>query len=361
MSLCHRTKSPSSGSSSSFSEDCDDSVKDVSYCPSSPKSSISNHDSDEEIISRPTCLHDTATVVESVLESDDILNSEEPCTSSSITASSTLILGSPLKKGRKRKKQPEKWKANLIKKKRNSGKEYETHTLSKKVRPARKMKTPCVETCKFKCFQNFSEEERKQLFTLYWGLGDIEKQRQYICNCMAIVEPRYRYVRIGGTKGPRQPNNAFYFKKGDNQVRVCKRFFMNTLDINDRPIMTVLKKREKLANQILEPDQRGKHDKHKKLDPNLKAGVKQFIDKIPKIESHYTRRNTSKTYIEGSKTIKSIYDDYVKQCKEKMSRFAPTYLSTDVLRRTSISLFSSQKKICVNNVQPIVIWMKKKR
>ena len=45
----------------------------------------------------------------------------------------------------------------------------------------------------------------------------------------------------------------------------------------------------------------------KKVDDVLKEGVKNFVEKIPKIESHYTRANTSKHFIDGSKSIADIH------------------------------------------------------
>ena len=42
---------------------------------------------------------------------------------------------------------------------------------------------------------------------------------------------------------------------------VCKLFFKNTLDINDRNIRTVMEKKGKNATAIFDDDQRGKHKK----------------------------------------------------------------------------------------------------
>lgn len=52
-------------------------------------------------------------------------------------------------------------------------------------------------------------------------------------------------------------------------------------------------KRNKVATVLLAEDRRAKHGKQKKVDDVLKEGVKNCVEKIPKIESHYTRANTS--------------------------------------------------------------------
>ena len=146
------------------------------------------------------------------------------------------ILVSPAKKGIKRKKCPEKWKRNVQKQLRNAGKMYEKHTEGNQIRAERKMKQPCGEKCRLKCSQNITEEERNNIYTSYLDLGDITKHRQFIANSMKVVEPSYRYIRVGGNRPPRRLDNAFYFYTGNKEIRVCKLFFKNTLDINDRPI-----------------------------------------------------------------------------------------------------------------------------
>lgn len=85
--------------------------------------------------------------------------------------------------------------------------------------------------------------------------------------------------------------------------------------LNDHHIRTVQEKRNKVATVLLKDDGRGKHGKQKKVDNILKECVKNFVERIPKIESHYTRANTSKYYIDGSKSITDIHRDYIIDCK----------------------------------------------
>lgn len=47
---------------------------------------------------------------------------------------------------------------------------------------------------------------------------------------------------------------------------MCKLFFKNTLNINDRPIRKVQYKRNKVAYVLPEDDRREKHGKHNKID-----------------------------------------------------------------------------------------------
>ena len=64
------------------------------------------------------------------------------------------------------------------KKRRNSGLSYKRKSTTQKV-DAKTMKGPC--SCKWlKCHTKISEDRRKLVFSFYWGLEDITKQRQFI-------------------------------------------------------------------------------------------------------------------------------------------------------------------------------------
>ncbi|XP_075155322.1 uncharacterized protein LOC142228711 [Haematobia irritans] len=241
-------------------------------------------------------------------------NSKDECNEKFKTdPSDTSIIGNT----KKRKRKEETWKKNVLKTARNSGKSYESHTPDKKVRCERKIKPPCLESCKLKCTTKLNEEERKTIFSNFWNLANLEKQRQYIANNTEPIQPKYRYVRGNGTRKPRIMNNAFYFRLGEKKIRVCKLFFKNTLDINDRNICTVLLKKHKVADTILEEDKRGKHGNHPRLDESIRDEVRNYITSMLKTESISYRPNKTKHFIDGTKTISGFYKDYLQSCEKK--------------------------------------------
>lgn len=120
---------------------------------------------------------------------------------------------------------------------------------------------------------------------------------------METVEPKYRYTRRDSQRGL---NFAFYFHlKDDTKIRVCKTFFRNTLDINDRVIQTI---RNKTTFGTVTDDGRGKHKHHPKVDENIKQSVRDHINSIPRIKSHYLRAQTTREYMDGGKTIADFID-----------------------------------------------------
>lgn len=75
------------------------------------------------------------------------------------------------------------------------------------------------------------------MFTDYWALGDLLRQREFILRCIDIIVPKYRYVREGSK---RRNNQAFYFTIINNKIKASKQFFKSTLSIlSDCPIRTM--------------------------------------------------------------------------------------------------------------------------
>ncbi|XP_062530462.1 uncharacterized protein LOC105841614 [Bombyx mori] len=217
------------------------------------------------------------------------------------------------KKGRKRRAVPKEWKKNKAKLLRNSGKAYLSSSKSKKLMKERELKPTCNDKCKLKCFNKISEEKRQIIFSNYWKMADLEKQRQFINKYVKAIKPKYRYIREGSTR--KDYNHAFYFEVDKEDIRVCKTFFKNTLGISDRPIRTVIYMQNSVVGGFLAGDNRGRHGNYNKLDSTVIERIKEHINSIPRIESHYCRATTSREYIEGGLSIAQLHRDYVEKCR----------------------------------------------
>ncbi|CAG9760237.1 unnamed protein product [Ceutorhynchus assimilis] len=227
----------------------------------------------------------------------------------------------PQKKAKKRKSCPENWRKNILKRLRNSGKSYVSCGKKHQQVAERKKGPPCNDTkCRLKCSLKILGDIREAIFTDYWNLGDIEKQRCFLMANMEQINPKYRYVRDGSY---RKPNHAFYFTVGGKKHRVCKLFFRTTLAM------------------------RGKHGKHTRVDEEIKDDVRNHIDSIPRKESHYSREGTSREFIDGGKSLADIHRDYVAISKAKERHYA-NYLMFSRIFNTeyNISFFIPKKDQC---------------
>ena len=94
-----------------------------------------------------------------------------------------------------------------------------------------------------------------------------------------------------------------------------KQFFLGTLDISQKTIYNIHETSNAVGN-IPERLMQGKHRKHKIPEEKVQA-VRDHINSIPKIESHYCRADTSKEYLDSSLNISKLYDLYKEQMAKK--------------------------------------------
>lgn len=208
------------------------------------------------------------------------------------------------KRGKKRPRNVNNWKKVKSKLLKNSGQSYTSRT-GKPVE-AKKIGPPCKDKCILSCSKNLTDDFRSQLFKNYWELSSLQRQRDFLISCIEPLVPKYR--RITATE-PRKTNCAFYVTNNDKKVRVCKTFLINTLGITERSIRTVIQ--AKVSGTGIAPsDKRGKHKNQKKIPEEVLSSVRSHINSIPRIESHYIRKDTSREFIDGGLTIAEMHRHY---------------------------------------------------
>lgn len=83
------------------------------------------------------------------------------------------------------------------------------------------------------------------------------------------------------------------------------------------------------------------------MNESVKNRVTDHINRIPKIESHYTRKNSTKHYIEGGRTIADIYNDYARDCKTDNVIFSNfNYFYNIFTNDFNLSFFQPKKDQC---------------
>ncbi|CAG4964419.1 unnamed protein product [Parnassius apollo] len=215
------------------------------------------------------------------------------------------------------------WKSKVAKVLRNSGKAYQSMSKSKLQVQERKVVLTCGEKCRLKCKDKINKISRQQLFHAFWGLRNLERQREFIVRHSQKIKPKYRY---SSTQDFRALNTAFCFEVAGSKIRVYKPFFkffklfilqtqiIQTLGLSYKAIQTALSKVSESG--VILGDLRGKHGHQPTIDPQIKQSVIDFINSIPKIEFHYLRAQTKRQYISSKKSLADIYRAY-KQRREK--------------------------------------------
>lgn len=225
---------------------------------------------------------------------------------------------------------------------RNSGKSYVSSSKTKKQFSERKVRSPCGEKCRLGCSKKINDTAREEIFSSFWNLAELQRQREFIVAHTEPIKPKYRY---SNTQDFRNLNSAFYFEVSKTRIRVCKTFFKATLDINDRPIRTALTK--KTETGFLEGDMRGKHGNQPTVDIEIKDGVRNFIKAIPRIESHYLRAQSTREYIESGKSLADLYRDYKEDRERQQLPFANLVMFNRIFNgEFNISFYVPKKDQC---------------
>ncbi|XP_047033404.1 uncharacterized protein LOC124639933 [Helicoverpa zea] len=158
----------------------------------------------------------------------------------------------------------------------------------KKVQP-----NPCAgKKCGNECELNFSDEDRRNIHELYWGLGSSVRQRDWL---LALVEEtNIRRRRVECSR--RSVSYRYYFPCGEGgRKKVCQQFLLKTLGISQMTLRYTLK--NITAIKVSKPDERGKSTPTKKYSESVIEAVKQFIKKLPAVKSHYCRNKGNKLYL----------------------------------------------------------------
>lgn len=125
--------------------------------------------------------------------------------SSSSSSSSESIAKENVQKCKKRMACPMSWKKAIAKRCRNSGLQYISSSKSKKFFPAKQLGPPCNDRCRLKCFSKFTEEERKAIFSDYWKMASLQRQRDFLAGNIDAIKPKYQYIKADSN---RSYNNA---------------------------------------------------------------------------------------------------------------------------------------------------------
>ncbi|KAL0829630.1 hypothetical protein ABMA28_003136 [Loxostege sticticalis] len=110
---------------------------------------------------------------------------------------------------------------NVNKKLRNTGKQYVSRVG--KIVKEKVMKPPCGPKCRQSCSNNFTNQQRQEIFDTYWELGSFQRQRDFLNSCITSIYPVCRRLKVDAEKH-RKPNFTFYLVKDGLNIRVCKQF-----------------------------------------------------------------------------------------------------------------------------------------
>ncbi|KAK7500448.1 hypothetical protein BaRGS_00008355 [Batillaria attramentaria] len=210
----------------------------------------------------------------------------------------------------KRSARPETWKKNVRKTLKLQGKSHVSQ--SGKVVSEKKVSSVDCSKCRFGC-KDITGEDRKAIFDIFYALPSYERQKQFVC---ANIDEQESKTVFGKDQCPlpkkRSVARAFYCTVKGSRVRVCKKFFLATLNIGEGYVSHAMANSD--MGTFTGGDGRGRHRAHNRTHDSAVEGVRDHIRSFPCVESHYTRKGTKRQYLDASLTVTKMYHLYKEKC-----------------------------------------------
>jgi hypothetical protein len=190
-----------------------------------------------------------------------------------------------------------------------------------------------VANCSDGCLNKIGEDERKVIFDDFWKTGDKNVQDSFISSCIVTkVVGRRRSLSSDGC-ARRNSTNEYFLVAGHLRHKVCKSFFMKTLNIGESRIRHIKRKNSESTSGVICMDMRGKHGNSRKIASTLKDGIRMHIKMFPLYQSHYARERTDKLFLSPELNVRKMYELYVKQMNSVGEPSAKPWLYYSIFKK----------------------------
>jgi len=211
-----------------------------------------------------------------------------------------------LKAFRKRSRHENNWKNNKRKRLTQSGQEQYIDSKGTQQR-AQKLhfRQHCHGKCIFKCTKKIGQSRQQIIFEHFWSLPDAEKAHFY-AQTTTVCDKKGTRVTDSITAVTRRHYFFKYYLFAENNVKVtvCKAFYLSTLDISQTRVAYF--NSNKKQSGLPRESQKGRHRVISDLSKQLKDNIRNHINSIPRIASHYCRARTKKEYVEGNLNLSRL-------------------------------------------------------
>ncbi|XP_045450125.1 uncharacterized protein LOC123658877 [Melitaea cinxia] len=182
----------------------------------------------------------------------------------------------------------------------------------------------------------------------FYKLGNRELQWQYISKY--VTSESVKKLQIIRNNN-RTQTISYYLPLESDKVRVCKVFFLNTLQISEKTVYTAI---EKNGSDFDKMDNRGKHNNRpRKMSVPTEESIISHIKLFPTKESHYLRKSSKRKYLCETLNISKMYRLYTDWFKKQTDEhYSDVQMATKRQYETifntkfNYSFFHPKKDLC---------------
>lgn len=213
-------------------------------------------------------------------------------------------------KPKKRVRQPSKWKKNIRKLKRAKGEEY-VNTKGNTV-PSKNINTDIPCKCAQKCHDKINAAQQKELFDRFYAMESFDLQSSYLFSLVKVLPKKRSSIPTDRQQTESRRSNTRVYSVPNSEglsTTVCKEFFKKIFAVSDGRISRVLKMKLSIPTPPI--DKRGKHVPVNKTSEEKLQRVKDFINRFPKYESHYTlHKSMNRKFLAPDLSLPKMYSLY---------------------------------------------------
>lgn len=253
------------------------------------------------------------------------------------------------------------WVKNMVKKKRMLGQEYIGYSINEdgKIkhdvqREERKLGEVCGSNFCKKANNRFCdtllEADRKEIFSKFWKM-DWELKRLFIINMTSYEKTKRAYTNCPSSR--RNGTFQYFLKMSSGRYQVCKKTFLNTLGLKEKMVYHWASKSKNFGlldsaeSRNFHRSEKRKTSTYAQQQNQQKDYVNQFLDDLPKMESHYCRKDSSKLYLQHDFQSKSeLYSLYKTRCLDNSQAAVSMSKFTEIFQKQNLALFKPRKDQC---------------
>ncbi|GLV37529.1 hypothetical protein CBL_20341 [Carabus blaptoides fortunei] len=254
------------------------------------------------------------------------------------------------KRARKGHPEPNTWKRNINQTSRMKGQSYsvvkKTKDIAKNTVIQRKQRelgprcnsSMCLKSKEKRQCYKISEEQRQAVFKLFWSDMNWNERKIFVATLVHRVNVKQRTTQKASS--PKNYTLKYHLKIENELVPVCKKMFSSTLHLGEWTIANWVKKS---TTGIMSSTSKFPN-KVQALNVEKRLQVRYFLNKLPKMESHYCRASTSKLYLEP--TITTYSDMYKIFTEEVGGSCASRDVFISEMQAMNIAMFQPRKDQC---------------
>ena len=133
-------------------------------------------------------------------------------------------------------------------------------------------------------------------------------------------------TRTSSEVSRRKFTNKYFLNKDGKRRQVCQAFFLSTFDLSESFIRRIQHKRKEHNFILL--DGRGRHKPGIFRSEEGKRKIRDHINSLPVLLSHYAREDSDKTYLCHDLNLRIVYRLYVANCEENRFNQGKEWLYT---------------------------------